>query len=156
MLLARVVVSSFAFLSVAGLLFGKTLVVDPGVSGTVVGFPVHPWSCVLLVLRLALFVVLFSWRCGVLFFVLSSLLALPRLSCLFVLVGVRGGFCFSFAFCLVTNVCVLRGGRSAACTSLRYLVSACPCLSVLPVSFVFLVLCACSLVHARARAWRLG
>ena len=34
--------------------FCKNLVVDPGVSGTVVGFPVHLWSCVLLVLRLAL------------------------------------------------------------------------------------------------------
>ena len=31
----------------------KTLVFDPGVSGTVVGFPVSLWSCVLLVLRLA-------------------------------------------------------------------------------------------------------
>ena len=53
----------------------KTLVVDPGVRGALVGFPVHPWSCVLLVLRLALSVrfVFVALRCAVLF--LSSLLA---------------------------------------------------------------------------------
>ena len=55
-----------------------------------------------------------------------------------------GVLCLSFAFCLVRNVCVLQGGRSAACTRIRYLVSAGPCLSVLPVSFVLLC-CA----HAR-------
>ena len=39
--------------SVFRLFVCKTLVFDPGVSGTVVGFPVSLWSCVLLVLRLA-------------------------------------------------------------------------------------------------------
>ena len=62
---------------------GKTLVFDPGVRGTDVGPPVHSWSCVLLVLRLALSVFLFSWRCGVLLLFLSSLLALP--GCVFCL-----------------------------------------------------------------------
>ena len=48
-------------------------------------------------------------------------------------VGVRGGFCFSFAFCLVINVCVPQGGRSAACTRSNSSVSA--VLSVGPACF---------------------
>ena len=54
------------FFSRSWLFVSKTLVFDPGVRGTVVGFPVHPWSCVLLVLRLACLSFVFSWRCGVL------------------------------------------------------------------------------------------
>ena len=53
-LLARVVCSFVCFSFCLYFALCKTLDVDPGVSGTVVGFPVHPWSCVLLVLRLAL------------------------------------------------------------------------------------------------------
>ena len=51
-LLARVVVSLFFFFPLL-VFVCKTLVFDPGVRVTVVGFPVYPWSCVLLVLRLA-------------------------------------------------------------------------------------------------------
>ena len=58
-LLARVSGCLFCFSLCLFCAFCKTLVVDPGVSGTVVGFLVHLWSCVLLVLRLALSVLFF-------------------------------------------------------------------------------------------------
>ena len=54
----------------------KTLVFDPGVRGTVVGFPVHPWSCVLLVLRLAGLSFCFCGVAACFVFLLFSLLAL--------------------------------------------------------------------------------
>ena len=70
----------------------KTLVFDPGVSGTVVGFPVRPWSCVLLVLRLALSVVLvFVALRRVVFSFFLLCFALPGLSCCLFLSGCAWG-----------------------------------------------------------------
>ena len=80
----------------------KTLVFDPGVRGNVVGLPVCPWSCVLLVLRPALSVlfVFVAMRCVV--FVSLSFACVARLSCLLFVLGVRGGFSFLLrdCFCL--------------------------------------------------------
>ena len=85
----------------------KTLVVDPGVRGTLVGFPVHPWSCVLLMLRLALSVrfVHVALRHVVLF--LSSLLASVcsvELSVCYV--GCAWGVPLSFACLPMPKTCV--------------------------------------------------
>ena len=85
----------------------KALVVDPGVRGTLVGFPVHPWSCVLLVLRLALSVlfVFVALRRAVLF--LSSLLARVcsvELSVCYV--GCAWGVLLSFACLPMPKTCV--------------------------------------------------
>ena len=88
----------FVFLSVV-VAICKTLVFDPGVRDTVVGFPVHPWSCVLLMLRLALSVLFVFVALRRVVFVSFFLACVARLSCLFVLVGVRGGF--SFLSCLL-------------------------------------------------------
>ena len=76
----------------------KTLVFDPGVRGTVVGFPVHPWSCVLLVLRLAGLSFCF---CGVAacFVFLLFLCLRCSVELLLVLLGVRGGFSFLSRVC---------------------------------------------------------
>ena len=74
-LLARLLVVCFVFF--LSLVFDcKTLVFDPGVRGTVVGFPVLPWSCVLLVLRLACLSFWFRGVAACCVFLLSSLLAL--------------------------------------------------------------------------------
>ena len=105
--------------------FCKTLDVDPGVSGTVVGFPVQLWSCVLLVLRLAVSVplIVVALRRVVSVCVLCLRCSVELFFCLS---GCAWGFCFSFVFCLVINVCVPQRGRSAACTSPSSLVSASP------------------------------
>ena len=106
-LLARVVCLFVLFFVLSLLFVCKTLVFDPGVRGTIVGFPVHPWSRILLVLRLVLSVIFVSWRCGVLFLFVFSFARVAWLSCLFVVVGVRGGFSFVFACLPVLQTCVL-------------------------------------------------
>ena len=99
-LLARVVCVfvCFSFFLVACC---KTLVVDPGVSGTVVGFPVHPWSCVLLVLRLAWSVCSFISGVAACCFLVSFFLCWRRSVELYVCcVGGAWEVLFSFA-CLL-------------------------------------------------------
>ena len=77
----------------------KTLVCDPGVRVTVVGFPVYPWSCVLLVLRLAC--LSFSFRGVAACCVFSVFFAgVARLSVMFVLIGGAWGVLLSFV-CLL-------------------------------------------------------
>ena len=67
---------------------------EPGVSGTVVGFPVSLWSCVLLVLRLAVSssFVLVALRRVVLVF--ESFTRVARLSCFFLWWVCVGGSAF--------------------------------------------------------------
>ena len=77
----------------------KTLVFDPGVRGTVVGFPVYPWSCVLLLLRRACLSFSFCGVAACCFF--SFFFAgVARLSVMFVLIGGAWGVLFSFV-CLL-------------------------------------------------------
>ena len=128
-LLARVVcLVCLVFLSVVRRSTARPWSVDPGVSGTVVGFPVHPWSCVLLVLRLALsvlFVFLFSALRRVVFVSFFSFAGVARLSCLFIVLGVRGGFSFFLRVCLMPKTCVLPQEAPAAPRS----ANACPLVS---------------------------
>ena len=120
----------------------KTLAFDPGVRGKEVGPPVHPLSCVLLVLRLALSVlfVVVTLRRVVLSFGVFARVA--RLSSLLVVcwVCVGGFLCFMSLLCF-KRVCQHR--RPLQRTALRAF-SSCPqVVSVCCPLLLFL----CLLVH---------